>query len=263
MLRWIGLIFLLLAPQVQGGSVIDGPANVRDMPNGKILVSLNDGVYVICKESIKDWFRIELPVIIQAHYVHNGKIDKGVSLRDRGGRELGVTMDHVLLELASEYRDGVSGKIIAYTHAQNIKKVKGKTGCLTNKSQFRFINSTKARLEEGNYILEKYFNSQNKTFEIGDDFYSPPLLPEITVEYLASGYRIEGGDFHSFFASFEYDPDKPLSENNLCFFHKCLEEIKINDPRRVELVLDGERLRFRSTKGYKSMDRASSPDVAD
>lgn len=124
-MRSYSILFItaLLFPTVLWAAEIDGPANVRQLPKGKKLVSLNDGIHISCQEVKNDWYRIELPVFVATDHVTNGKINKGVTLKTMAGHELGLTLETVSLELAAKYRDGISGKIIAYTHKQNIKNV--------------------------------------------------------------------------------------------------------------------------------------------
>jgi hypothetical protein len=127
--RLILVFIILLLTNAVSAAVIDGPANVRGYPNGKKLVSLNDGVHIACQRAENSWHRIEIPVLVARVEIDNGSIKKGVLLKNRAGQEMGITLERVPLELATGYREGISGKIIAYTHTQNIKEINGTKGC--------------------------------------------------------------------------------------------------------------------------------------
>ena len=58
------LLMAILVPILSNAEAIDGPANVRDIPNGKILYVLNNGTQVFPKEYQEKWYAIELQVCI-------------------------------------------------------------------------------------------------------------------------------------------------------------------------------------------------------
>ncbi len=128
-MRLIPVFVILLVANAVSAAVIDGPANVRGRPDGKKLVSLNDGVHVACQQAENSWHRIEIPVLVARDEIDNGRIKKDVLLKNRADQKIGVTLERVPLELATGYREGISGKIIAYTHTQNIKEINGTKGC--------------------------------------------------------------------------------------------------------------------------------------
>jgi hypothetical protein len=114
---------------VPDAEVIDGPANIRDVPNGRALFSLNDKVIVESEKSINEWFTIALPVYVEvnASFVDEEKtvLKKGVKLYNKEGLIIGVTLERVGAspfydESVVNQRIGVVLKGV--THGQNIRR---------------------------------------------------------------------------------------------------------------------------------------------
>ena len=70
--------------------LIDGPANIRETPNGKILFSLNNDVSVQCEDIADNWCHISLMVWVKPEDVLNKKqIKKDAILYDSDNHEIG------------------------------------------------------------------------------------------------------------------------------------------------------------------------------
>lgn len=106
--------------------LIDGPANIRDFPNGKIIFSLNN-VNVQCKD-YKDWYYISLMVWLKKDDVIEEKqIKKGSILYDSNNNEIGKTLDSIVITaqenlLYSNTLGKFSCTLSGYTFNNNIQK---------------------------------------------------------------------------------------------------------------------------------------------
>lgn len=100
------------------GERIDGPANVRDSVNGKLILSLNDNVLVETAPEEGKWFLIGLHVKLTEKQFKEFKIFPNTDLYSYDGNIIGKSKDTIGLWMA----DNVSGFFGAYTHINNIKK---------------------------------------------------------------------------------------------------------------------------------------------
>jgi hypothetical protein len=118
----LGFVFVLATGLAQAATVtIDGPANLRDHPNGRILLSINDGVDVECQEQSGEWYRVRLTVRVSPASMDGDAIRRGQHLTDLQGRSVGTSRSTVPMTEVKRYWDGVSGRILGYTHRQNLK----------------------------------------------------------------------------------------------------------------------------------------------
>ncbi len=94
------LFFVFLGPAVKA-EIIDGPANFRDSPNGKVLVSLNEGVEVECGDLKNGWFEVSFSMLINNEQYSGGyEPKKGTKLYDMNHRLIGVTMSDIPSQLS-------------------------------------------------------------------------------------------------------------------------------------------------------------------
>jgi len=100
------------------GERIDGPANVRNSINGKILFTLNDNVLVETTPTKGKWLQIGLFVKLTNKENKDFRILPNTDLISGDGRIIGKTVDTVDVWMGNEE----SGLIGAYTHIDNIKK---------------------------------------------------------------------------------------------------------------------------------------------
>jgi hypothetical protein len=79
--------------------MIDGPANIRDKPNGRTLFSLNDNVIVESSSPQHGWFKIDLPVYVdedKSFVDDEGMVlNDSVKLYDENGSQIGNTLSKV------------------------------------------------------------------------------------------------------------------------------------------------------------------------
>jgi hypothetical protein len=115
-------IFLCVLNDVQSqtrlevGEKINGPANIRDTVNGKILFSLNDGVIIETSPAINKWVKIGVYVKLTGKQIEAFKLEKKISLISEDGKTIGKTISQVEISMIEEEM----GYIEAYTHQDNI-----------------------------------------------------------------------------------------------------------------------------------------------
>ncbi|HAL82547.1 MAG TPA: hypothetical protein DCO83_10185 [Mucilaginibacter sp.] len=111
--------------------VIDGPANFRDKPNGKVLVSLKDSVPVESGELKNGWFEVSFSVMItNQQYSSRYSLKKGTPLYDFDHKLLGITLADIPDELTtSSATGGTEGHykwcwidIRGYVYQSNVRK---------------------------------------------------------------------------------------------------------------------------------------------
>lgn len=100
------------------GERIDGPANIRDTVNGRILFTLNDNVLVETSIAQGKWTIVGLNVKLTEQQFENFKIYPNTDLISSDGQKIGITKDTVYIWMTEEN----SGLVGAYTHIDNIKK---------------------------------------------------------------------------------------------------------------------------------------------
>ena len=87
-------LFIFLFTQNDGGSQtrldvgerINGPANIRDTVNGKLLFSLNDGVIIETSPAINKWVKIGVYVKLTIKQMEDFKLEKNISLINENGK---------------------------------------------------------------------------------------------------------------------------------------------------------------------------------
>lgn len=117
-------LFIFLFTQNDGGSQtrldvgerINGPANIRDTVNGKLLFSLNDGVIIETSPAINKWVKIGVYVKLTVKQMEDFKLEKNISLINENGKTIGKTINPVEISMI----EGEIGYLEAYTHQDNI-----------------------------------------------------------------------------------------------------------------------------------------------
>jgi len=102
--------------RLEVGERINGPANIRDTVNGKILFSLYDGVVIETSPAINKWVKIGVYVKLTADQIEKFRVEKGVNLVNEKGEVIGKTMNIVEISMVEEE----IGYLEAYTHQDNL-----------------------------------------------------------------------------------------------------------------------------------------------
>ena len=98
------------------GERIDGPANIRDTVNGKILFELYDSVLVETTPIENDWMEVGVFVQLTDQQMREFKILPGTELFTMDSQLIGKAIDTVELWMASDV-----GLIGGYTYKTNLK----------------------------------------------------------------------------------------------------------------------------------------------
>jgi hypothetical protein len=122
---------IILFAYVAKAEIIDGPANFRAKPNGKILFSLNDGLRVECMPIKNNWFEVSFTInITKDQYDKHLEVKKGDKLYDRKGNIITIAKADIpsYLTISSTY-GGAPGnpkvyemEIRGYVSRSNIKE---------------------------------------------------------------------------------------------------------------------------------------------
>lgn len=103
------------------GERINGPANIRDTINGKILFSLDDNVKVECTEAKNNWHIVGLDALINPTQFKQFKYLKGDTIFNTHGEKIGVIISDIQPLMINDYQVIETGFIEGYTYKGNIK----------------------------------------------------------------------------------------------------------------------------------------------
>jgi hypothetical protein len=104
-------------PELILGERIDGPANMREGVNGKILFILNDHVRVETAPAERKWLQAGVMVRLSPEQMSQLRILPGTPLISPDGWLVGRTIDTVPIAMGLDHM----GLITAYTHIDNIR----------------------------------------------------------------------------------------------------------------------------------------------
>lgn len=100
---------------------IDGPANIRDTINGKILFSINNNIPIECGQEKNNWHQVGLYIPLTQEQNSKGFIDSGTVIMENSD-----TICTILSEVSPWWVDEENGNyhgfIAGYTHKSNIKE---------------------------------------------------------------------------------------------------------------------------------------------
>ena len=130
------LLILVIFSAHCSAELVDGPANIRSEPNGKIIFSINNDVDIdVGYKFVNDWVDVGVPVYVNTKDLINfdeniegtngaTKIKQGSILYDYNGEKIGKAISEVNIEVESTY-DKKTKKFYAYlwgyTYRSNIK----------------------------------------------------------------------------------------------------------------------------------------------
>lgn len=103
------------------GERIDGPANIRDGINGKILMSLSDNVLVDCGKLTDNWFHLSLTIPLTSQQLEAGFIKKETSIYDEEAQLILEAKQDLELIMINRFEGEEFGMLEGYTHVNNIK----------------------------------------------------------------------------------------------------------------------------------------------
>jgi hypothetical protein len=104
---------------------VDGPANVREKPNGRIILTLDDSGSVECSGVRNNWFYLRLLIMLHKSEFTGKKdvvIAKDISLINESGVKIGRTVDSVKGHIIREYSSGkFLARVDGVTYNDNIR----------------------------------------------------------------------------------------------------------------------------------------------
>nr|NQU94502.1 hypothetical protein [Bacteroidota bacterium] len=138
--------FLLLSALMMKGQYINGPANIRDLPNGEKLFSVNDYIKIdiVKVEPNYDWFKVSLNCYVKPESLIDKKnIKPGSALLDINGDSIGFTYkqfdiyeNHDKTNYKYHNLDEIHIALDGYTYKSNIRTSISFNEILENKPSF-------------------------------------------------------------------------------------------------------------------------------
>jgi len=126
-------LFLLLFIAFQANAYADrvaGPSDLRDKPDGKIIVSLDKQADVDCIAVKDNWYIVRVEVFVKkADLIGQDRIKNKTTLYDSKNKKIGSTTDIVEIDKMAGIReeaDRLSANIVAYLNKKYIKKTTNK-----------------------------------------------------------------------------------------------------------------------------------------
>lgn len=177
---------------------INGPANMRDSANGKLLFTLNDNVEVSATEAKSNWLQVGLYADLTKEQMDSLLIQKGSAIFV-DGKEIGKALEDIHLDGAIRSTDGDKGELIGYTSVTNIRPntivenafttiVNTSSSPLTQKSFSKFLKNFE--FQEFDELLPQF-----KGFEIDENWIDDPS-PLLRLWLIFEGEKFYGV-FHS------------------------------------------------------------------
>jgi len=99
---------------------IDGPANIREAINGKLLFTLNDNVAVSANEPQNKWLKVGVFADLTQEQMNSLSISKGSKIFV-DGKEVGQATENIQLISTFKSNDGLKGELVGYSSISNIK----------------------------------------------------------------------------------------------------------------------------------------------
>lgn len=156
-------IYIFLLPNITLGEIIDGPANVREKPRGKVIISLDDSVSVDCGTLQGKWYKVSFNVRLKKKaFIDEFRIKKNTILYDSEGKKIGKTIRDVKTPDRYSEKEGYCYALItAYIYKSNIKRD-------TDKEEIESIfhlTKEKITLEQlqGEWLNKKYIEKLQST----------------------------------------------------------------------------------------------------
>lgn len=152
------------------GERVDGPANVRNEPNGDLIFELDDNAVIQIVDTDDEWVKISAHCWMDASQYEAATIQSGANLYDQNKRKFGAALASLSPLLMEESEGEGYAYIEGYTHRDNIRPESliendlatyiAKNG--RNKSAFEtFIGRYKLQAESRHLDYDGYFIYEN------------------------------------------------------------------------------------------------------
>lgn len=162
------------------GERIDGPAFVREKPNGRILFELYDNLLVESTSLRKNWYQISLPIKTADVKLIRGHLPQGKYIiidNDTIGTVNDPELIDILVNRTEEYL-----RIEGYTYKSNIKT----TSIMEEAFLEKFNAGERDREDWENFILDFQMNNSVINYRFIDTYYAF----EKPIELSPSNYRL-------------------------------------------------------------------------
>lgn len=224
------------------GEVIDGPANVRVVPNGAPAFSLMDGKQVSVKRATGAWRLVTIDVEQPRTSLAGNAILAGRPIVCRGSVECGKSLAVISINDAHASKEGiVKGTIEGYTHANNLKRIRLSQPGLKN-------------IRDAYYLAPSLVNEQKRIYSIQSAWESPPYAAEASIKRQGDRFHIRIGDLHSTVIEFEIDKDGVVDRPPCMDGTMCVSEISIPDKDKMFIVIYGVKYEFVNVQGMTEAD---------
>lgn len=188
------LLILIFSSSLIKAELIDGPANIREEPDGKVILSLNSDSVIGCHGiAKKGWYRIGITVYVkESSLTEDEKIKKDQILYDKNGNAIGKTTD-IICPVEWEDFKYIKDKgmyycvINGYTYQDNVKP-----SSLLENLVADIIRTKKQEITISNYreifLVEEYGYEFFDLFENG--IYKSIAVPEYSAGPYSNGLRL-------------------------------------------------------------------------
>ena len=225
------LLFLILARYSQA-EIIDGPANVRNMPSGTILFELYDYIHVFKETCDGDWCSIRLRVEVSEDAMDGNKIKANQNLRySLKDSPIGRTIKEINLSSPDRRTPGVvSGVIFGFTHKKNIR-----TEISTDlKKLFELV--------PGYYVISDIVDEKQKQYWPSRYDNIPHIFfGEIEIRKVDTDLIFSFDDFHDKLASGFVIHENGSVDGNICFAKYCINKITPLDKKTFSIDISGQK----------------------
>lgn len=173
-MKYLKIIFLLFSLQtIQNieAEIIDGPANIRNKPNGTVICSLNDNTFIEIENSHNKWYSISLLFKLNSIQLKNGKMQNGDRIINNLNKTVGIfKADFKLTNISEKYkRNNIISHwavLNAYTYKNNFKYILTKRLlALIKKGTIHYKNFTPI-LKANKFVKHKILRDSGNTYNI-------------------------------------------------------------------------------------------------
>lgn len=241
-LRKIGvpLFLFIIWSSVCRADIIDGPANIRSAPNGKVLFSIADQQHVEIVSKQGDWVYIEWIVEQPYETLEGTNIKPKMFIFDFGGNIVGSSFAMIpLINPINIEKDKVKGELRGYTREKNLKRLK-----------LNIPPGVTPKL--GQYLLQELIDLKSKSYSLKSVWGAPPFPGDIVLRNDGSQYLFSVCNLRECFMDFVFKKNG-IADDWFCF-HGCITQVRVLDPDNIDINIDGRKYQFVNVTDYKSLD---------
>lgn len=198
----------MLCVSVSNAETVDGPANIRSKPNGKVIATIGDGEKLNVLSYKNGWYEVEIPVYVYKKSAPDGlsSVVPNTSLYNNNGRIIGKTLDNAnIVDGPGEEEDRYQGAIIGYTATTNIRPesvLESEIEKLLAKHKFSLNTDWWSHINKSRYESWKIYGDF-ESFNVGEELALDPSPTARIILYfykknLFAIYHVKPINFQSF-----------------------------------------------------------------